>query len=191
MTKTNELNLNDKYKIIALFGEGGSGKDTMLGKLHYANPQYNILVKTTTRDPRDYEIDGVHYHFLSPEDFAIKVLNGDLIEVASFNNWFYGTDIHELKKDTINMGVFSIYGIECMLDDPRLEVYPIYIQASDKTRLLRSLNREQNPNCEEICRRFFADKKDFADIPFDYHVFNNENGSLPAVLSNYIKELVV
>jgi guanylate kinase len=163
----------------------------MLGKLHYANPQYNILVKTTTRDPRDYEIDGVHYHFLSPEDFAIKVLNGDLIEVASFNNWFYGTDIHELKKDTINMGVFSIYGIECMLDDPRLEVYPIYIQASDKTRLLRSLNREQNPNCEEICRRFFADKKDFADIPFDYHVFNNENGSLPAVLSNYIKDLFV
>lgn len=191
MIKTNELNLNDKYKIIALFGEGGSGKDTMLGKLHYANPQYNILVKTTTRDPRDYEIDGVHYHFLSPEDFAIKVLNGDLIEVASFNNWFYGTDIHELKKDTINMGVFSIYGIECMLDDPRLEVYPIYIQASDKTRLLRSLNREQNPNCEEICRRFFADKKDFADIPFDYHVFNNENGSLPAVLSNYIKDLFV
>lgn len=191
MTKTNELNLNDKYKIIALFGEGGSGKDTMLGKLHYANPQYNVLVKTTTRDPRDYEIDGVHYHFLSPEDFAIKVLNGDLIEVASFNNWFYGTDIHELKKDTINMGVFSIYGIECMLDDPRLEVYPIYIQASDKTRLLRSLNREQNPNCEEICRRFFADKKDFADIPFDYHVFNNENGSLPAVLSNYIKDLFV
>jgi guanylate kinase len=191
MTKTNELNLNDKYKIIALFGEGGSGKDTMLGKLHYANPQYNVLVKTTTRDPRDYEIDGVHYHFLSPEDFAIKVLNGDLIEVASFNNWFYGTDINELKKDTINMGVFSIYGIECMLDDPRLEVYPIYIQASDKTRLLRSLNREQNPNCEEICRRFFADKKDFADIPFDYHVFNNENGSLPAVLSNYIKDLFV
>ena len=191
MAKTNELNLNDKYKIVALFGEGGSGKDTMLGKLHYANPQYNILVKTTTRDPRDYEIDGVHYHFLSPEDFAIKVLNGDLIEVASFNNWFYGTDIHELKKDTINLGVFNIYGIECMLDDPRLEVYPIYIQASDKTRLLRSLNREQNPNCEEICRRFFADKKDFADIPFDYHVFNNENGSLPAVLSNYIKDLFV
>ena len=191
MTKSNELNLNDKYKIVALFGEGGSGKDTILGKLHYANPQYNILVKTTTRDPRDYEIDGVHYHFLSPEDFAIKVLNGDLIEVASFNNWFYGTDIHELKKDTINLGVFNIYGIECMLDDPRLEVYPIYIQASDKTRLLRSLNREQNPNCEEICRRFFADKKDFADIPFDYHVFNNENGSLPAVLSNYIKDLFV
>lgn len=191
MTKTNELNLNDKYRIVALFGEGGSGKDTMLGKLRYANPQYNILVKTTTRDPRDYEIDGVHYHFLSPEDFAIKVLNGDLIEVASFNNWFYGTDIHELKKDTINLGVFNIYGIECMLDDPRLEVYPIYIQASDKTRLLRSLNREQNPNCEEICRRFFADKKDFAEIPFDYHVFNNENGSLPAVLSNYIKDLFV
>ena len=191
MIKTSELNLNDKYKIVALFGEGGSGKDTMLSKLRYANPQYNFLVKTTTRDPRDYEVDGVHYHFLSPENFAIKVLNGDLIEVASFNNWFYGTDIHELKKDTVNIGVFNIYGIECMLDDPRLEVYPIYIQASDKTRLLRSLNREQNPNCEEICRRFFADKKDFAEIPFDYHVFNNENGSLPAVLSNYIKDLFV
>ena len=54
---------------------------------------------------------------------------------------------------------------------------PVYIQVDEKTRLLRTLNREKNPDCEEICRRFLADKKDFKNIDFDYEIFlNDKNG---------------
>lgn len=165
----------EKIKIIALFGKSGAGKDTLLQKLHYAHPEYNKIITTTTRPIRQYEVDGIHYHFVTPEEFAVKVLNGDLIEATSFNDWFYGTDIHELNKNTINIGAFSIRAIECMMDDSRLEVYPVYIHASDKTRLLRNLNREDNPDCGEICRRYFTDKKDFDDIPFKYFIFNNND----------------
>lgn len=180
----------NKYKIIALFGKSGAGKDTILRGLEYAKPEYNQITMTTTRPIRQYEKDGIDYHFISSIDFAEKILNGDFIEAVSFNNWFYGTDIHELKEDTINVGVFSIKAIECMLEDNRLEVYPVYIRTSDKTRLLRSLNREASPNCEEICRRFFTDEQDFADIPFDYkEVFNNETDPLTvtihSVLNNF------
>ena len=62
-----------------------------------------------------------------------------------------------------------------MLQDPRLNVYPVYIHASDKTRLLRNLNREEKPNCSEICRRYFTDEQDFDDIPFEYFTFNNND----------------
>lgn len=166
--------MDKKYKIIALFGKSGAGKDTLLHKLHYANPGYNKIIMTTTRPKRDYEMDGLHYHFVTEKTFAEKLLKEELIEATSFNNWFYGTDIHELDIDRVNIGAFNINAIECMLEDSRLEVYPIYIEASDKTRLLRNLNREENPNCAEICRRYFTDEKDFDDIPFEYDIVKND-----------------
>jgi guanylate kinase len=46
---------------------------------------------------------------------------------------------------------------------PEVEVYPIFIEASDKTRLLRQLNREKDPDVKEIVRRFHADEEDFND----------------------------
>ena len=166
--------MKNKIPVIALFGKSGSGKSRTL-KMLCNSKEYNELVMTTTRSPRDYEVEGIHYHFMSPEDFAIKVVNGDLVEVTSFNDWFYGTDINEFKTDKVNIGAFSIFGIECMLQDPRLNVYPVYIHASDKTRLLRNLNREETPNCSEICRRYFTDEQDFDDIPFEYFTFNNND----------------
>ena len=62
-----------------------------------------------------------------------------------------------------------------MLRDERLDVHPIYVQATDKTRLIRALKREENPDCAEICRRYMTDEEDFQNIPFEYKVFNNIN----------------
>lgn len=63
---------------------------------------------------------------------------------------------------------------------------PIYIEVSDKIRLLRQLNRENNPNCAEICRRFFTDEQDFQKekYDFDYYTFDNEKNELD--ISNII-----
>ena len=175
------VKMNDKYKILALFGESGAGKDTLKDILA-KREQTNKIVNTTTRPIREGEINGVSYHFIPPAEFAAGILNGDFIEATDFNDWFYGTSIKELKEDTVNIGVFNIYGIECMLTDPRLEVLPVYIKTSDKLRLLRALEREENPNCHEICRRFLADKKDFDDIPFEYKVVNNDEGTFSSIL---------
>lgn len=162
-----------KYKIIALFGESGSGKDTVLKEL-CRGKEYNKIISVTTRPIREKELQGVDYDFVDSIGFAEKLLSGDLIEATSFRDWFYGTDIKSLNKEKINVGVFNIASIECLLEDNRLKVYPIYLYSSNKTRLLRSLEREINPDCEEICRRFLADKKDFCDIPFEYISISNK-----------------
>ena len=163
-----------KIKIIALFGPSGSGKDT-LAKYLVSNISADIheIVSCTTRPMRDYEQDGIDYHFLTNEQFTEKVLNGSMLEATSFRNWFYGTPIETLNENKINVGVFNIQGIDCLLKDDRLDVYPIYIACEDKLRLQRSLNRETNPNCEEICRRFLTDIKDFENIPFEYYTHYN------------------
>ena len=71
--------------------------------------------------------------------------------------------------------MFNIAGIEALLQDNRLEVFPVYVKANDKVRLLRSLNREEDPDCEEICRRFQTDKKDFSFIEY-FEAYKNIYG---------------
>lgn len=160
------------YKLIALFGPSASGKDTLAKELLKRN-DVSEIVSCTTRPMRDYEKDGVDYHFMNEEEFGKKVLDGTMLEATTFRGWFYGTPLDSLKEDKINVGVFNKQGIECLLDDNRLEVTPIYIACEDKIRLLRSLEREVNPDCEEICRRFMTDKQDFEVIDFDYLTYYN------------------
>lgn len=173
----------NKIKILALFGKSGAGKDTIQQWIVSNIPNTKGVVSHTTRPPRDYEIDGFHYYFLSNEQFAEKVLDGSMLEAASFNGWFYGTSIRELDDEKVNIGVFNIKGIKQLLEDNRIEVLPVYIKAFDKTRLYRNLNREEWPDCEEICRRFLTDEKDFRCIDFDYVTYlNEENNDIEAIL---------
>ena len=56
-------------KVIALFGPSGSGKDTV-AKILAKQKNVNEIVSCTTRPMRDYEQDGIDYHFLTNEQFA-------------------------------------------------------------------------------------------------------------------------
>lgn len=161
------------YKILALFGKSGAGKDTVQKWLVSNFSNMKGIVSCTTRPKREHEHDGIDYHFIDNIEFTKKVLDGTMLEATSFRDWFYGTPFDELDYNLINVGVFNIHGIECLLEDSRLSVLPVMIDAPDKTRLKRNLSREKNPDCEEICRRFLADEKDFSDIPFDYEIFMN------------------
>jgi len=165
----------NKIKVIALFGPSGCGKDTLLNYI-VNKTGFNKIITTTTRPKREYEKEDVNYHFLTEEEFGLKVLDGTMLEATSFNNWFYGTARDDLKENNINIGVFNIHALECLLQDNNLDITPILIACEDKTRLMRSLNREDKPNCEEICRRFLSDSKDFnVDLDFDFYTYYNGN----------------
>lgn len=170
----------DKIKILALFGKSASGKDTIQNWIVTNFPdQMHGIVSCTTRPPRDGEVDGQAYFFLSDEEFAAKVLDGSMLEATSFREWFYGTALDQLDSEKINVGVFNVTGIECILEDTRLEVVPVLIHAADETRLRRSLRREAFPDCKEICRRFLADEKDFDEMDdFDYFGWINGDTGL-------------
>lgn len=150
-------------KIVALMGEAGSGKDTILHRIMEKYPSYfNEIISCTTRPPRQGEKEGVNYHFLSVEDFIRKILNGDMLEATEFNGWHYGTDSQSLTIDKINIGVFNPEGVRCLQEDENIELYVFYVRAAGKQRLLRQLNREENPDVDEIIRRYKADTEDFS-----------------------------
>lgn len=164
-----------KYKLMVLFGEAGSGKDTLLNTLVRKFPKlFNPIISCTTRPPREGEKDGVNYHFLSIEEFADKIANDEMIEATCFNDWMYGTEYAVLDKDKINIGVFNPEGIETLMLDNKLDIYAYYVDVAAKERLIRQLNRESNPNVYEIIRRFKADCEDFSYIDFHYNIIHNE-----------------
>lgn len=170
----------NKYQLIAIIGPSGSGKSLVAWQTLKAHPElFNYIVSCTTRPPEDYEEEGVDYYFLDIPTFTQKVLNGTMLEATEYNDWFYGTMIDSLELEKINIGIFSPAAVHALLEDVRLDVFVVYVCCDDKTRLIRCLQCEEPPNCEEICRRFFTDKEEFADLDFDYdYIDNYENTRL-------------
>ena len=85
--------LPKKYKIIALIGEAGAGKDSMMQEVLKRAPGLHEIVSCTTRPMREGEKHGVNYFYLTNEEFAEKVINGEMFESTIFNDWCYGTSI--------------------------------------------------------------------------------------------------
>ena len=193
-----EIMSNQKYKLIAIFGQAGSGKDFAVKELlQTAFGQENLsrVVSYTTRPMRKGEQAGVNYHFLPT---AAQFFSKDLIEHSEFRNWFYGSAIDNLSLDKINVGVYDIRRIQQILKHENIICYPIYIKATDKNRLIRQLEREQNPDCDEIVRRYIADKKDFIPVAFnttgfDFATIENNDSKIALLndLITYIKHTVL
>lgn len=167
----------NKYKIIAICGKSASGKDTLLQAVKHHNPKLHEIVSCTTRPPRDYEVDGVNYFFLSQEEFVHKDCMGEMLEISKFRDWFYGTSLDGVKADAINVGVFNPTGIYSLMNLDFVDLFVVQVQASNKVRLLRSLRREVNPDVDEIVRRYITDKEDFEKFSQHYepdYIFDSE-----------------
>lgn len=67
---------------LVLAGPAGSGKSTLCDRLVAEDPSFARVVTTTTRAPRPGEINGVHYHFFTPEEFERRVAAGEFLEWA-------------------------------------------------------------------------------------------------------------
>jgi guanylate kinase len=167
------------YKIIALMGEAGTGKDSLMQEILKLRPDFHEIISCTTRPMREGEVEGINYFYYTPEQFSLKVLNNEMLECTFFNNWFYGTSYESLRSDCINIGVFNPTGIASLIEHPEIELITIRVRASDKERLLRQLNRETNPNVYEIIRRFSADYEDFINVEddFEYIEYWNDKGN--------------
>lgn len=78
-------------RLTVLSGPSGVGKSTVVAHLRTRHPQVWPSVSVTTRVPRPGEQEGVHYSFISAEQFAEMVERGQLLEWASFAGYSYGT----------------------------------------------------------------------------------------------------
>jgi guanylate kinase len=79
-------------RLTVVSGPTAVGKGTVVTRLSQEHPEIFVSVSVTTRPPRPGEIDGVHYHFVSPDDFDALIAEGALLEWATVHGVHrYGT----------------------------------------------------------------------------------------------------
>ena len=81
----------EKGKLLIISGFSGVGKGTIVEKMLEAFDNYKISISCTTRNPRPAEEDGVHYHFISKDEFEKMIANDELLEYAKYVDNYYGT----------------------------------------------------------------------------------------------------
>ena len=84
--------------LFILSSPSGAGKTTLSRMLLEADPEIKLSVSATTRPPRPGEIDGVHYHFVSNEEFDRMVKEDDFYEWAHVFGHRYGTPKGQIRE---------------------------------------------------------------------------------------------
>ena len=99
---------NDKGQLIVISAPSGTGKTSIIKnvikKLNDENRKSKFSVSHTTRLPREGDIDGSDYFFVSNEIFAELYEAGNFIETAKVHDYKYGTSKNFIEKN-INQGI--------------------------------------------------------------------------------------
>lgn len=184
------------YNMVCICGKAASGKDTILKTILEEYPDiFCRNLSTTTRSPREGEIQGIDYDFITEQEMMNKLMNGDMLEVVEFNGSFYGTALDTLSTEKINISIYNPGGIELLLENTQINLLIFYIECDDKIRVLRYINREPNFNLQKFCDRMIVDEKEFNPLIEeikDYEIFtkfNNDAAQNIYIITESIAEI--
>jgi guanylate kinase len=85
-------------KVFVITGPSGVGKGTLIKELLARVPNLELSVSATTRAPREGEVNGRDYHFLTPEEFDERIAAEDFLEFATYSGNLYGTLRSEVER---------------------------------------------------------------------------------------------
>ena len=160
-------------RIYIVIGKSAAGKDSVYaGIMKKALPGTEPLVIYTTRPKRNGEQNGREYYFTDEAHMRELEAAGRIIEKRVYptvhGDWYYFTaDEGQIKEDASYVGIGTLESfvrLKSYFGDGR--VCPLYIECDNKTRLLRSVERESmqaEPSYAEVCRRYLADEEDFSE----------------------------
>ena len=89
----------NKGLLLVLSGPSGVGKGTVLKSVFDTDDNLSYSVSLTTRSPRENEIDGVHYRFVSKDEFLSNIENGSMLEYTEYCGNFYGTSANYVESE--------------------------------------------------------------------------------------------
>ncbi|MDR0879936.1 MAG: guanylate kinase [Clostridioides sp.] len=172
--------------LLVISGPSGAGKGTICKALLEDDRDIKLSVSATTRSPREGEVDGQHYHFVSKDKFKEMIENEEFLEHAQIYDNCYGTPKAKVIENLKN-GVDVVLEIEMQGAMQIKKAYPegifIFTLPPSLKELKNRIVGRGTETAEEIEKRFSSAFDEINKIKdYDYFVFNNE-------ISNSVKEI--
>lgn len=161
------ITLMRNHKRIILVGKAASGKDYLRKK--FESRGFNYAVSYTTRPPREGEVYGKDYFFITDEEGTKMVESNMFYEYVYFNGWLYGTTVHQFYTD--DLFIMTPEGISHIKPEDRVNSFIIYTDIEMSIRMTRLGNRDM-PG-DSMDRRIRADEVDFEKFnDYDLRITN-------------------
>lgn len=163
--------------LLVVSGPSGSGKSTINARLR-EHPRVEFSISATTRAPRRGETDGVHYHFLSVEEFERRRDAGAFLEHAEVHGNYYGT-LREPIDAALARGQVFLLEIDvqgaAQLRDQRVDALFLFIDVPSLDELRRRLEA-RGTDAEAVIQRRLAgaERERAARERYDHVVVNDD-----------------
>ncbi len=166
-----------KGKTFIISGPSGVGKSTVLNALMQKRSNLYFSVSATTRQPREGEKDGQHYHFIDAETFRDMLGRDEFLEHAEYVGNFYGTP-KRYVDEAMERGQDVILDIEIQgamqVCEKRPETVRIFIAPPSWKELERRLTARGTDSPEKIQKRLLRAKVELNSASsYDYFVIND------------------
>jgi len=178
-------------KVFVITGPSGVGKGTLIRELRTRLPDLELSISATTRQPREGEVDGRDYHFLSGEEFEHRMRNEDFLEYASYSDNRYGTLRSEVEQ-RLEAGHSVLLEIEVQgaqqVRAAKPDSIQIFIAPPDPAVLRERLASRGTDSAQAIDRRLEVAKQELAvQGDFDYCVVNDDLSRAAAELEGIVR----
>ncbi len=165
-------------KVFVITGPSGVGKGTLIRELLSRCPNLELSISATTREPRAGEEDGVHYHFLSPEEFSRRREQNDFLEFAAYSGNHYGTLRSEVEQ-RLDAGHSVVLEIEVQgaqqVRAAKPDSIQIFIAPPDPAVLRKRLAGRGTDSAEAIDKRLETAEIELASQgDFDHLIVNDD-----------------
>ncbi len=173
--------------VLVLSGPSGAGKSSLINKIDKDIGDYYFSISTTTRPPREGEVEGVHYHFVTKESFQKDIENDNFLEYATVHGNYYGTSLRPVRK-ALSEGKLVIFDIDVqgnMAVKNRLGdiTTSVFITPPTLSELKRRLENRSTDTQEVIAGRIkMATREIQRTSEYDFIVVNDDLDTAADVL---------
>ncbi|TKB06722.1 guanylate kinase [Desulforhopalus sp. IMCC35007] len=181
----------NRGRLFVISAPSGAGKTTLLKGVMSGIAKMKFSVSHTTRVPRNGEVDGVDYHFVSRETFEKMIAEGKFLEYADVHGNLYGTSHASITEQLANgydvVLDIDVQGASILRDIPGFDAAFVFISPPSLTELERRLRGRATEDESKIQVRLRNARTELESMDkYDYIIVNIEISEATHLLSSII-----